>query len=508
MHIVINGAGLVGSLAAIYFLQFTKHVTVVEKRSDIRKATAETGRSINLILTSRGLFSLRAVGLETDALKLCVPVQGRVIHNLTGGEPVFQPYGVNPKEVNYSVSRTKLNAMLIEAAERRGAKFVFQKEIEHIDFNTTTGTYLDFAKYQPSSGADAPRLKLKADVFFGTDGVGSVTRQLMLEQLRCEGIQAHDTIQRLGISYKELTFPRGKDGKYCIDERGLHIWPRGPAFLMALADQNSTFTGTLYLPDGSAQLNIPGIESMPTFDQLGKSPAAYEKYVTEVYPDVPGLVEDYKEQLLTRDHSFLATMRSSTWIYKDRLALIGDAGLGVVPFFGQGMNLGFESLGVLVRFLKIFGVDTAPQRAKAFAAYDKYHQPSANAIADMAIENFTEMSYKVGLPEFIARKQIENAVEGMYPTAFRSRYYMVTKTLIPYATVKQAGPHVEKVVDTIIELLKERKLDATNVGQLPHELIRKAIADHFTPFVRQHGIRLDEPFADYYPTAANVASKL
>jgi kynurenine 3-monooxygenase len=507
MEVVINGAGLVGSLAAIYFLEFTPNITVVEKRSDIRKATYETGRSINLILTSRGLFALRAVGLEKDALELCVPVQGRAIHNLKGWEkPVFQPYGVNPNEVNYSVSRTRLNAMLIDAAERRGAKFVFQMEVEHVDFNKNAATYVDCSHSQPTLG-DVRRMTLKADVFLGTDGVASMTRQLLLEQLRCEGVATQELIQRLGISYKELTFPATKDGSYSMDVRGLHIWPRGPAFLMALADKTATFTGTLYLPDGSAPLNIPGIESMPTFDELGKSREAYEKYITTVYADVPGLVPDYLEQLSSRSHSFLATMRSSHWVYKDQLALLGDAGLGVVPFFGQGMNLGFESLGVLVRFIKIFGFQDKEHRAKAFAAFARYHQPSANAIADMAIENFTEMSYKVGLPEFIARKQIENAVESMFPSSFRSRYYMVTKTLIPYATVKQAGPHVEKVVDVITAELKKRSLDAGMVMSLPKEIIERAIAEHFTPFIAEHKIKLDQPFMDYYPTAT-AGSKL
>jgi kynurenine 3-monooxygenase len=221
---------------------------------------------------------------------------------------------------------------------------------------------------------------------------------------------------------------------------------------------------------------------------------------------VPLLVPDYLEQLTSRPHSFLATLRSSHWVYKDQLALIGDAALGVVPFFGQGMNLGFETLVVLVRFLKIFGFHSKESRAKAFAAFAAYQQPSANAIADMAIENFTEMSFKVGLPDFLARKQVENAVESMFPELFRSRYYMVTKTVVPYVTVKQAGPHVDKVVDVIASELAKRGLGAGAVATLPKEFIRDIINQHFTPFILQHKIKIADPLTDYYPAA--VESKL
>lgn len=487
MHIVINGGGLVGALAAIYMLQHTRSVTVVEKRSDLRKATIETGRSINLIVTSRGLFALRQVGLEEAALKLCVPVEGRMMHTVDGKQ-VFQPYGISPDEVNYSVSRTALNAMLIEEAERRGARFFFEHELQSLDFDSMCATY------KCPSGT----LSMKGDMFMGTDGVASTTRSVIIKRLVSEGVPAKDFMERLGISYMELTFPPkvSASGKreYSMEQRGLHIWPRGAHFLMALADKQETFTGTLYLPDGSADLKVP-TTGVPTFDELAGKVAKYEEYIKTYYPDVPELVKDYKEQFSSRAHSLLATLRTTHWSYKGKAVVLGDAGHGVVPFFGQGMNLGFESITVLNRFMNQFGCrpDTLE---KVFNAYHTFHHASAVAIADMAIENLTEMSYKVSLPEFLKRKQVENTIEAKFPKVFRSRYYMVTKTLIPYALVKAAGPIVDTCVSEILALCDKKKC---NVDALTNEEMLDSVNRHVTVFFTKHNIEIGNTLREYYP---------
>jgi kynurenine 3-monooxygenase len=487
MHILINGGGLAGALAAVFFLQHTKQVTVVEKRSDIRKATVEAGRSINLILTSRGLFALRQVNLEAAALKLCVPVEGRSIHTQAGQEQ-FQPYGVSPNEVNYSVPRTKLNAMLIEEAERRGARFFFEHELTGIDFSNNC------ASYKCPSGT----LSMRADVIFGSDGVGSPVRQLMIKQLTAEGVKATETMERLGISYKELTFPHviseGNKREYAMNQRGLHIWPRGAHFLMALADKNETFTGTLYLPDGSATLAVPS-DGVPTFDELQGDPAKYEALIAKYYPDVPKLVPDYKQQLSSRGHGFLATLRTSHWHYKGQVCLFGDAAHGVVPFFGQGMNLAFESVVVLNRFISQHGLSKEGLET-AFQRFYDHHYSSAVSIANMAIENFTEMSFKVSQAEFLKRKQIENAVESKFPKLLRSRYYMVTKTLIPYRLVQAAGPRVEACIDDLQVLCAAKN---TTIDQLPDAAVTAVIDKHLTPFFKEHRIVVGDTSVEYYP---------
>lgn len=498
MHIAINGGGLVGALAAIYMLKHAPNkVTVFEKRSDIRKATAETGRSINLILTSRGLYALRNIGLDEEALKLCVPVKGRMMHDKQG-KTTFQPYGVSDKEVNYSVSRTALNALLIDIAERRGAKFVFDVSLDKLDFATGEMRFIPASvalQQKPNSPPPAHTLIAKADIILGTDGVASQVRTLMLAQLQQDGVKdATFTPEFLGISYKELTFPKGADGGYCMNGDALHIWPRGPHFLMGLADQRSTFTGTLYLPDGLAPLtNIPGVESVPTFEQLGSSVDKYKAYIAEHMPDLPALVPDCAEQLASRPHSFLATVRCSHWHYKGKVVLVGDSAHGVVPFFGQGMNLGFESVAVLDKLLTSMG----PKNAEAaFRAFTAYHKKSATAIANMAIENFAEMSYKVGQAEFLQRKAIENFIEAKHSTLLRSRYYLITKTLVPYKTAQEAGVLIDKCVTAIVEEMGRKGVK--DIKDFPDARVVEIINANLTPFITERGIQLADPLREYY----------
>lgn len=507
LHIIINGGGLVGALTAIYMLRHTPNVVVVEKRADLRTATAETGRSINLILTSRGLHALRKVQLEEKALALCVPVTGRMMHG-TDLKLTRQPYGLKPNEVNFSVSRTALNAMLIDEAERRGARFYFKHTLQSMDFQTMCAVY----------ECDGGKLQMKADFFLGTDGVGSATRVKMIEALNQAKQNAVESMERLGISYKELTFhaTTSEDTKrrsYSMDHDFLHIWARGQHFLMALADKNETFTGTLYLPDGSRDLQIPtqaNAMKVPTFVDLNNQRDAVEKYFQTFYPDVPALVPDYLDQL-TRgavDGGLLATLRTSHWYLDNKCCLLGDAAHGIVPFFGQGMNLGFESVVIFDTLLRSHkgGLESLHQ---VLPQYTEIHKPSATAIADMAIENFAEMSSKVAQPEFLARKSVERHLEANFSTKFRSRYYMVTKTLIPYALVQEAGRLLDQCIDAVLEDAQRRLKASGNattnpdalaaaVEATPKAVLEKFIDQFVTPFLRKYEIEVGTPEKVYY----------
>lgn len=487
MSVVVNGGGLVGALLAVYLRERGLRVEVYEKRSDLRRATGETGRSINLILTSRGLYALRQVGLEEAALRLCVPVRGRMMHNVDG-TTTFQPYGISPEEVNYSVSRTALNALLVDEAEKRGARFHFEHDTLDIDLQNMSARYRDTC-------SGVVRHVLGVQVFIGTDGVASLTRSAIVDNLQLLGVPATFAADRLGISYKEITFPAGPDGKYTFDGTALHIWPRGPHFLMALADQGNTFTGTLYLPDGSVPLNLgTASKDVPRFEDLNDS-GAVARYVDKYLPDVPKFVPNFADQM-SRAHGLLATVRLSHWHYKGKALVLGDAAHGIVPFFGQGMNLGFESVVLLDRFMgpRHSNVRPVPWDT-VFTRLTQYHQPSATAIANMAVENFAEMSYKVGQHSFLLRKALENAIETRFPSKLRSRYWMVTKSLIPYATVLQCGALVDQVLDDIIA---RQPANTTQLTLADDEVI--AIIDaHVTPMLARHGIDLSQPRKIYYP---------
>ncbi|KAH9597214.1 FAD-binding domain [Trypanosoma melophagium] len=503
MRVIIIGGGPVGCMAALVMLRYTSDVTIVEKNSDIRTSSINSGRSINLVLTSRGLYALQQVGLKEQALAITVKVEGRLIHPVDmeyGDEPVFQPYGLNENEVNYSISRTKINQLLLQAAEERGVKILCNHTLAELSLDTMTATYK--CNYVGT-------VTLKADLFIGADGVSSPTRKVMVRQLRSEGVSVTEEVERLGISYKEITFPSKitSDGvkQYPMESRGLHIWPRGIHFLMALSDLQPTFTGTMYLPDGSASINVPNnAEKVPTFDDFTADASLIETYVQEYYPDLPGLVPDYKEQLQQRPASFLATLNVSRWHYSHQVVLVGDAAHAIVPFFGQGLNLGFESVMLLDCFLNRHyacpedGTPAFSTRGMqlAFEAYEKYHHPSADAIAALAKENFVEMSYKVGLTEFRRRKDMEKWIELHYRKKFRSRYFLVTETLIPYHLAKKLGDRID---ECLTELMHKCDVAKVGIEKLTREEIEASIDKHVTPFVQANGIHIGDHYFNYYP---------
>lgn len=518
--LVVNGGGLVGCLAAVYMARLGFDVRVYEKRVDIRSLTAESGRSINLILTSRGLHALREVGLEDAAKALCVPVQGRMMHG-ADGTAAFQPYGISRFEVNYSVSRTQLNGLLISAAEKEGARFFFEHDLSDMAITPSGKVSLSYRRvsWTATSLAVVGSASTEVDVVLGTDGVGSATRRLMLGIYRNLGIPAYDCIDRLGISYREVTFPADALlGQYSMRPDALHIWPRGAHFLMALADKTPTFTGTLYLPDYTAEIRgllpVTGAGAVPSFDSLGKSREKIEAYVSQTFPDVPSIVPNVVDQLLDeqRPHSFLATLRTTHWVLDGKIALLGDAAHGVVPFFGQGMNLGFESVVVLVERIRRArtlqpSVRLLEALKPAFAAYQADHHPGATAIANMAIENFSEMSFKVGQPAWLARKKVENELESALPSLIRSRYYMVTKTLIPYDVVYRIGVFVDACVDDVVALLASGGSNpplsvATVLEDRVHSALKRKmlaiVEERVTSYLRRLDVELDRPLKPYY----------
>lgn len=510
LEVIICGAGPVGCYLA---LLLSKHhncrVRVYERRADLRTGKADVGRSINLILTSRGMHALTQVGLQQAALALCVPVEERAVH-LVDGSVSHQPYGISPTEVNYSVSRTAINALLIQAAEDAGAKFFFEHAVERVDlWPESASTHLAGRLLATNMKTNTTFNVTDANLIVGGDGAGSAVRTGVYNALVFAGVRSAPLyIERLGVSYKEVQFHSTPDGKYPLRPQGLHIWPRGSGFLMALADKEPSLTGTLYVPDGTAA--VPGSKKgAPLPEDLAskfdRDPVAFERYVREQYPDLPALVPDFMKQLQRAPFTFLATLRSSNWHYSARGICLGDAAHAVVPFFGQGMNLGLETAWTFNLFvgdsLRRWSSDvrSVPLRLHAgrcVDAFAAFHQPNAKALADMAIYNYGEMANFVSQAWYQRRKAIETAIEKAFPAKMRSRYFMVTGTLIPYALVEQAGTHVANCVDAVGKYMEENKME--NPNDVPRGVMEKAIDTHVAPFFQRYGIRVDQPKKEYY----------
>lgn len=402
--ISIVGAGLVGCLWALLLKKRGFEVEVFEKRSDLRSTAVAAGRSINLIITSRGMHALDKAGLLEKALELSVPVYGRMIHPIQGSI-AYQPYG-QENERNLSISRFELNKFLLDSAARAGVQFHFNHDLEDIDLK----------KKKLFFRLEDERRAFDYNLVFGTDGAGSVLRKKM--SLLNPQIY-NETVDWLDADYKELFIPTGNS----LDNKALHIWPRGSHMMMALANLDKSFTVTLYLPKkGPYQ-----------FSNLQDS-AHIETFFQKEFPDAMALIPNYKTDFLTHPVGSLGTVRFSRWIYEDSVALLGDAAHAIVPFFGQGMNSGFEDCTYLLELM-----DSEKSWGVILNKFNQNRIPNANAIADMAIENWIEMSEKVADPKFLLRKKVESLLEKKFPGLFKSRYGMVTYTLMPYSIIQKAG---------------------------------------------------------------------
>jgi kynurenine 3-monooxygenase len=457
-EVLIVGAGLVGSLTAIALARRGLGVEVRERRPDPREGEGAGGRSINLVVASRGIRPLGPLGLERAVLQLTVPVHGRMMHSVTG-ELAYQPYGRDDSECNYSVSRGELNALLISEAERRGVRFEFGRGLVGADLGAGRFEFAD-ERGKRRTLVDAPSL------VFGADGAASAVRAAMAGQPGFE-----ESVDLLEFGYKELTVPAGPGGSFPIDKHALHIWPRGHLMLMALPNRDGSFTATLYLPHRGPS----------SFEHLDTVARVVELFETQ-FPDAVRLLPDLATEFFAHPTGRLGTVRCRPWYAGEHVGLIGDAAHAIVPFFGQGMNAGFEDCRVLGELLDAHGTSDP---GRVLKAYFDSRKPDADAIADMALENFVEMRDRVGDARFLLRKEVEHRLEERLPREYRSRYSMVMYgSFIPYRVALEAGQVQQSILDRLCDGL-------SSPDEMDFDLARRLIAERLTPFFERHGVSLD-----------------
>jgi kynurenine 3-monooxygenase len=423
-EIIIIGAGLVGSLLSIYLSKRGYTVRVYERRGDMRKEAMRAGRSINLALSDRGLLALEKVGLAEAIKAISIPMHRRAIHNLDS-TMAYQPYGKEGQYIN-SVSRGTLNQRLMDLAEEHGVQIYFNHRCSSIDWQSKEVFFDDTDNDEV--------IKDQADLIFSSDGAFSAGRmQHMLHQDRFDYHQFY-----IDCGYKELTIPPNENGDFAMEINALHIWPRKDYMLIALPNLDKTFTCTLFFP----------FEGPASFDRL-KTEDEVRVFFEENFPDAVPLMKDYIHEFFHNPTSSLVTVKCSPWTRDDYFALIGDAAHAIVPFFGQGMNCGFEDCRVLDELMEQYQDDWKT----ILNEYQRLRKPDGDAIADLAIQNFTEMRDKTADAKFLLQKKIEAVLHEKYPNEWIPAYSLVTfSPHVRYSEALQRGRRQEAIMQDFMHL--------------------------------------------------------
>lgn len=421
-RITIAGAGLAGALLATLLARRGWDVEVLERRPDPRRKGYEGGRSINLALASRGVAGLRRAGLEPAVMDQAVMMRGRMVH-FANGETQLQRYGRDDSEVIWSVHRGRLNIVMLDAAEAAGAKILFNRRIDGVDFERRTLELVD----------DHARSRFceSFELLVGADGAGSAVRRAM-DAVSPLG----ERVEPLGHEYKELEIPPGSDGSFMLEANALHIWPRGGYMSIALPNTERSFTVTLFLPshppEGESAPASGPAASFQTIPTVADARALFERD----FPDLLPLLPDFDRDFVDNPTSGLSTLYLDRWCHGDVAVLLGDAAHAMVPFHGQGMNCAFEDCVSLADKLCDDGLcDTG----EALAAFEAERRPNAEAIQRMALENYIEMRDRVDDADFLLQRALERVLADRHPGVFVPRYAMVSFTLVPYATAFARG---------------------------------------------------------------------
>jgi kynurenine 3-monooxygenase len=418
--ITIAGAGLVGALHSIYLSKRGFTVNVYERRADMRKNRIVAGRSINLALSDRGFRALEGVGIAEAIKEISIPMSGRMMHDPTG-QLTFQPYGKENQAI-YSVSRGGLNCKLMDLAEEHGVRLNFNHKC--VDVNLEEGSAI--------FEHDGLQKKVISDLLIGADGAFSEVRNVLQRTPWFNYSQEY-----INYGYKELAISPDEKGNHRMERNALHIWPRGDFMLIALPNIDGSFTLTLFFPRSGPK----SFESINTPEEI-------LAFFQSNFPDIMPLIPDLLAQYATNPVSGMVIVKCFPWNWKDKVVLLGDSAHAIVPFFGQGMNCGFEDCTVFDQLLN----DNQGGWQAMLDNFTAIRKPNADAIAELALRNFIEMRDRVSEPLFLLQKKIETRFNELHPDKWIPLYSMVTFSHVPYAEALKAGDRQESIMKQIMQL--------------------------------------------------------
>nr|CAD7446686.1 unnamed protein product [Timema bartmani] len=468
LKVIIVGGGLVGSLAACYFAKRGHTIHLYEAREDVRQSEQFRGRSINLAMSVRGRTALKEVGLEKVIVKHGIPMKGRMVHAVNGERrPIL--YDPNNKQVEledprnkqveledsskkqveledpkskqveledpskkqveledpskkqsiYSVSRKFLNELLLTAAEKDpNVHFHFHHKLVAADLDTGSTTF--------HRAGQSEAVSETADLVVGADGAFSTIRRQLMKR------PGFDYSQRyIEHGYLELCIPPTEDGEFAMEQNYLHIWPRGTFMMIALPNQDRSWTVTLFMP-------------FHKFDSLD-TPEKLIEFFSECFPDAVALIG---QEQLVRD--FFATRPSSLVSVKCKpyhigctALIIGDAAHAMVPFYGQGMNAGFEDCRLLDELMERHNDDLS----LVLPEFSQTRNEDAEAICDLAMYNYIEMRDLVNKRSFLWRKKLDELLFWLFPRQWVPLYTSVTFSNMSYTKCLSNKQWQDKMIE-------------------------------------------------------------
>lgn len=455
--ITVIGAGLTGSMIGLLLARRGLHVRIVEMRPDVREKdksraqgpadgseswgrvstsafgqlTSSRTRSINLALSHRGISALEKVGLFDQLKPALIPMEGRAVHSLDSSIN-FQPYGIGHQAI-YSVSRADLNDVLLDELEKYpNVRLIFEHKLVRINPDASIVI----------SDLRDNRVSMQSSFVIGADGAFSAARSSMFRLSRFKFSQEY-----INHAYKELTIPPDSNGNFAMSNpNALHIWPRLDFMLIALPNPDKTFTCTLFAPWKT-------FESITTQEQC-------EAFFKANFPDAMKLMPRYQEDFFDNPTSSLITIKLDPWNFKDKVVMMGDAAHAVVPFYGQGMNCGFEDCLVFDEVWEQCGGDYH----KAVPEFNKVRQPIGEALAQLSLGNYEEMRAKTASPWWVTKRKTELLLYWLFPNTWIPQYNMVAFTRIPYHIAKKRAEKQDRILS--VGLTVAALSAAVGVGKL------------------------------------------
>ena len=444
-RLTVIGGGLAGPLLAIRLARAGYPVDVFERLPDPEEKSVPGGRSINLALAERGRQALREAGLLEAVDAFSIPMYGRMLHP-EQGEPSLQRYSQHAGDAIYSVHRDRMNRLLLERARATpGVRLFFDRRLLEVDFVAGRAIFAIEGTHEQETCA--------FNVLFGCDGAGSGLRQAMAAY---RDLGQHE--DWLDHGYRELSVPPGPGGSPQLEPNALHVWPRGGYMLIALPNPDNSFTATLFLP----KTGTPGFDKLP-------DAASMRTFLDSRFADVSPLLSRLETDMTEHPVSSLGTLRCRTWHIDGKALLLGDAAHAIVPFHGQGMNAAMEDITHLMAML-----DTEPDWASLFARFNQQRLPDANAIADMALENYQIMREAVRDPRYHLKNRLEWELERRFPQRFVPRYSLVMFHRLPYSEAHQRGVVQDEIMETLLD-------DAERVEDVDFDRAQALIQERLEP---------------------------